>query len=299
MRITGRELRRVINEEVRRSMKLNLREDANYDKEYGFSTSAMKGAAATASEGTRSQINDYLKACSGIAKKIDELANNESLSASLGAIQGHFMDITKKGSASVYSAAINDALLATALNKEDRHEQIIAVIGTLQSGKWTDLWGAYATIAGDPETVTDDIVAEVDTLFNIGTFNMKDAFLSGIMIATKTDIITLVTTAKEEAATSGASVAASREKTKSAAATPAASTTDDAAKWAKYEAQGNKFVEVHATWNEFTKTAQAIEDGWTASFASFVDYYKYRLAGSGVKNISPEEMIRMLNANIP
>jgi len=302
MRITGRELRRVINEEVRRSMKLNLREDAAADEKYGFSTSVMIGAAATASESTRNLINDYLKACSSVKAEVNKFVNNELLSAQLGAAQGHFIDITKKGSASVYSAAINNALLKTAQDR--KYEQAIAVIGTLQSGKWTDLGGAYATLAGAPNDalrpLSVDIRTDINGVFSGTPAKTMEDFLSAVKDVISTDIIGAVTRAKEESVAAGAAVAAGREKTKSDAAASSASTALDAAKWEKYDSKGESYVDVHDKWDEFAASSQNRAEGskFTNSFADFVRYYKATAENTGKTRISPAELIVLIDAHI-
>ena len=287
MRITGRELRRVINEEVRRSMKLNLREDAE----------------STISEKLPRAEYDSLT-----SRLKNLITSDDKLKAETGNVLAAIGDIWMNGKESVYAKAIIRSLNNPQIVVQEPYEKTLSFIAALQTGN---------PVSGykDDPTYFKKTLNYKDTFFDS---KFEDALESNAVID---DIITFanhtVTIGEKEAAaalaakvaknTVAASVAnADHAKKIAADAAAAAAPAAKVSPWVAYDADP-KNSGVHAAWTKFVKSGSSMaktgNDGgnpYTWKFSDFGKFYKKELTKAkaalepGKTSISPEEMIVLL-----
>ena len=286
MRITGRELRRVINEEVRRSMKLNLREDAE----------------STISEKLPAPEYDSLK-----SRLKNLITSDDKLKAETGNVLHAIGNIWVNGKESVYAKAIISSLNNPQIVVQEPYEKTLSFIAALQTGKPVSGYKA------DP-TYFKKTLNYKDTLFDS---KFEDALQDNAVID---DIIKFanhtVTIGEKEAAaelvtkvaknTVAASVAnADHAKNIAADAAAAAAPAAKVSPWVAYDADP-KNSGVHAAWTKFVKSGSSIaktgNDGgnpYTWKFSDFGKFYKKELTKAkvlepGKTSIIPKEMIVLL-----
>jgi len=144
MRITGRELRRVINEEVRRSMRSSLLREGDGSPE-GVSLEMQKAAgdaSQTRSIGGQkimligsSLIGNFMQECSDVSKFIERvIASSQTMRENaIGLRQGMF-DISTKGSQSMRARAVKNVLTEFA-GQTSTDGLVRAVLAAIKTGK--------------------------------------------------------------------------------------------------------------------------------------------------------------------
>lgn len=286
MHISNKDLRSLINEEIRRSMKLNLREDK----------------AATNGEKLPREKYDSL-----VSRLKKLLASDDKLKAATGNVLYAIGNIWLNGKESKYAKVIALMLRDPNIEAQKDYQKTLSLIAALQTG---------AVVSGykDDLTYFKKILNYTDTFLDS---NFEDALQDNPVLD---DIITFVkhtvTIGEKEAAaalaakgaknTVAASVAsADRTKKMAADAAAAAAPAAKVSPWVAYDADP-KNSGVHAAWTKFVKSDSSIaktgNDGgnpYTWKFSDFGKFYKKELTKakaleSGKTSFDSDEMIILL-----
>jgi len=286
MHISNKDLRSLINEEIRRSMKLNLREDK----------------AATNGEKLPREKYDSL-----VSRLKKLLASDDKLKAATGNVLYAIGNIWLNGKESKYAKVIALMLRDPNIEAQKDYQKTLSLIAALQTG---------AVVSGykDDLTYFKKILNYTDTFFDS---NFQDALQDNPVLD---DIIKFVkhtvTIGEKEAAaalaanaaknTIAASVASANNAKKIAAdAAAAAAPAAKVSPWVAYDADP-KNSGVHAAWTKFVKSDSSIaktgNDGgnpYTLKFSDFGKFYKKELTKakvleSGKTSFDSAEMIILL-----
>jgi len=306
MRITGRDLRRVINEEVRRSMGIKINEvaldiqqkaaDAQRTFKHGVST-------ITTTKGV-SDLDRYIESRENVKQVLEAITNSSAgMRANTSNVLRAWNIISEEGSASSLSSTLVDIIKT----KKDAREISKGIVAALQLGYSGNdpslaigLSGGYGKEYTERQEDFDRAFSEYPALVE----RSQKEFLADVQYVASFNINerSKAELKREDEEKAGGTSSESGDSTQSfskpATSKPAVS-KPKIRSWADYEkiSIGNKWV--HTAWNEFVKsntyesTSGNNEGPYTDSWEDYVSYYKKKAKELG-RNIDGNLMLNLL-----
>ena len=336
MRISSRDLRRLINEEIRHSMRIRESDEAAVTGSTFNSRTSSQSAAGgdpppVPDSWRPEQVEQYKKLidsakafkhktfifsfinnCNDIQEQLPKLIDSSqvlkrNIKSVLGP-QGNLAFMIMDGERSIFSKAIVSTLADATIKDLEADKKMLAVIAALETGSAASADPASASYFVKTTKVggTKFFATKVDPAFK--ALVEATGIIGKIAFIANHDIVDMLKQAADAALQD--STAASTTITTDAATTNGVATTADATTttavplkgWERYDATSGT-AGVHDAWNTFVVSKRNIVDlqtkaSWKKSFDSFKAFYKACLARHNVSTINPTDMIALLARNI-
>jgi len=291
MRITGRDLRRVINEEVRRSMRLSESAIADMpdflDKQKAADKAVLLRNYGPGGMGT-TYIGDYIRTCRSVRKSLAELISAAGIESGTTNVLNNFDDMWEYGSKSEITKAVLATLDDPSIKGLSEDQKTLAVIAAIQTGKLAHNRGVPGRLEVQGSYVdTLNFGASggrADALEKFKVALKMNAVIDPLMYIAKTDIGAWVEGSKPSASQS----AAPESEVSAAPATKSrAPASGDNEKWTRLGKKSVKHAAIRYAWMDFVKggsaTAANGNDGgaYTDSFSDFQKWYATQKADMG------------------
>jgi len=294
MRITGRDLRRVINEEVRRSMGVKINEvaldiqqkaaDAQRTFKHGVST-------ITTTKGV-SDLDRYIESRENVKQVLEAITNSSAgMRANTSDVLRAWNIISEEGSASSLSSTLVDIIKT----KEDAREISKGIVAALQLGYSGNdpslaigLSGGYGKEYTERQEDFDRAFSEYPALVE----RSQKEFLADVQYVASFNINerSKAELKREEEEKAGGTSSESGDSTQSVSKLKIKSrapASGDNEKWARLSKKSVKHATILYAWMDFVKggsaTAANGNDGgaYTASFSDFQKWYTTQKADMG------------------
>jgi len=333
MRISSRDLRRLINEEIRHSMRIREADDLSGGTTTGMfskrtpSQSAAGGDPPPVPDSWRTeQVEQYKKLiesgtafkfktfifsfinnCNDIKDKLPSIINSSpvlkrNIKSVLGT-EGYLAFMIMDGSRSDFSKAIVSTLADATIKDLEADKKMLAVIAALETGSAASAdpdnasYFVKTTKVGGTKLFAPEVGPDFKALVE------NTGIIGKIEFIANHDIVDMLKQATTDAASQD-STATSTTASADDTTTNGVATTTTAAPlkgWARYDATSGT-AGVHDAWNTFVAGPKNIVNAntgasWQKSFDSFKVFYKACLTLHSVSTINPTDMIALLAKN--
>ena len=307
MRIRGRDLQKIIREELSRSMRLSESAIADMpdflDKQKAADKAVLLRNYGPGGMGT-TYIGDYIRTCQSVRKSLSELISAAGIESGTTNVLKNFDDMREYGSKSEISKAVRDTLADPSISSLPDDGQTLAVIAAIQTGKLAHNRGAAGRVMS-PGSYIDTLNlgpsgGRAAALEKFKVALRMNAVIKSLMYIADTDINAWVEGSKPSASKSAepASTVPAAPATKSRA--PASS---EGERWAKLGRKSAKHAAIIQYWMDFVNggsaTAANGNDGgaYTNSFSDFQKWYTTQKADMGGIELTVDGVLSLLKAD--